>query len=97
MRLWLPAIAPLRSIVNRLWEWWVIKNYTSAGLQWGDAQSYYGIMGPCVGYRSMVNRLIKWQARYERLGFSPVPHDAWVSAGGYGKPFEHLMRIIESD
>lgn len=69
-----------------------MNQYVSAGLRWGDAESY-SFMGECVGYNSICNRLKYWESEYEKLGYVPVSLDRWVESGGYGREYESQLKI----
>ena len=85
----------LHALVIRFWratvDRFVIWRYCEAGLTWGDADSYsfMGDPDPC----GLLNfRLVRWELIYRGLGYKPLERRDWTSAGGYGKPFEHLLR-----
>ncbi len=79
-----------RRCLARLVRDFVVRRYVAAGLLWGDAESYSGYLGECVGYAGMLRKLTRWEARYVRLGFKPV---VWVEAGGYGKDYSSKLYL----
>jgi hypothetical protein len=80
-------------ILKNLWEKLVINRYVSIGLRWGDATSYLPIMGKADGYDRMEESLIFWERKYANLGYIPLSWEIWVSAGGYGRQYEHYLRM----
>lgn len=78
-------------LIKCLWCRIVVDRYISAGLSWGYAHSFYPACGPCIGYKHMLRKLRKWQRRYKALGYTPIPLEKWVLAGGWGEPYEHLL------
>lgn len=65
----------MKQLIKNLWEKFVIHNYVSAGLQWGDATSYLPILGEAYGYDKMEKRLYDWEIKYRRLGYKIVDLD----------------------
>ena len=82
-----------RGWLSRLVREFVVRRYVAAGLSWGDAESYSGYLGECVGYAGMLRKLNRWEVRYSRLGFKPVDKRVWVEAGGYGKDYASKLYL----
>lgn len=82
-----------RRCLARLVREFVVRRYVAAGLSWGDAESYSGYLGECVGYTGMLRKLNRWEARYVRLGYKPVDKRTWVEAGGYGKDYASKLYL----
>jgi len=80
-------------MIKKLWKKFVINRYISAGLSWGDAESYRPMLGKCLGYESLVKRLNYWEAKYKKLGYRPIPMAAWILAGGYGEPLDKFLKV----
>ena len=85
----------MKQTIKNLWEWFVIRNYVSAGLRWGDAASYLPIMGKAVGYDEMLEGLYLWEKQYQKLGYKLIGYDVWIDAGGYGRDYECFLRVKE--
>ena len=79
------------NMIKNLWERFVIWGYVRTGLQMGDASSY-GFMGKNYGpdYKKKHQKWLNW---YKKLGYIPIPNHIWQGAGGYGDPYEHLLKI----
>jgi hypothetical protein len=95
MRIFEKLAVGWRQMFDNQWEWFVIKNYVSAGLRWGNATSYLPIMGEPYGYDKMEKRLYDWEIKYRRLGYKIVDLDVWIDAGGYGRDYECYLRVKE--
>lgn len=83
-------VTGIRSRMKWLWHLTVTAFYVEAGLDLGEADSYF-FNGEPVGYRRTERRFKRWEKRYARLGYEPVPRSVWTGAGGYGKPFAHHL------
>ncbi len=82
-------------LFNKLWERFVVWGYERTGLNMGDVASY--------GYMSQIGFLYagpdwemrhrKWRSWYCDLGYKIIDDETWMLAGGYGKPYKHLLRV----
>ena len=87
------TVASPQGCLARLVREFVVRRYVSAGLAWGDAESYSGCLGECVGYAGMLRKLNRWEARYSQIGFKPVDKRVWVEAGGYGADYASKLYL----
>jgi len=70
----------------------IVKKYFNAGLDFGDAVSYY-YMGECIGFQKLFNKWQKYEKKYAALGFKTIPLDDFVSGGGYGVEIDNLLYV----
>lgn len=77
---------------HNLYERYIIWRYVRAGLMWGEADGYVLIAGECVGYESRERKFHYWEEKYKKLGYMPLSEWQWEESGGYGVPFEHLLK-----
>lgn len=68
-------------------EKFIIWGYVHYGLTIGDSVSY-GV------YNSFDNKIFVWfENQYTKLGYRPLSWWEWQDAGGYGKPYKHLLKV----
>ena len=86
----------MKSLFQELKEAIIVNRYTYYGLIVGDIDSY-SYMGEVVG-ASWYNRWFNfWERKYIALGYIPLSNHDWQLAGGYGAPYEHLLRKTPYD
>lgn len=81
----------MKSLFQELKEAIIVKRYTYHGLIVGDFDSY-SFMGDPVGTNWHERWLHFWERKYIALGYVPLSNHDWQLAGGYGAPYEHLLR-----
>lgn len=81
----------MKSLWQELKEAVIVNRYTDAGLSYGDFTSYDYLQEAPDGnwYQRWFNY---WERKYIALGYIPLSMHDWVLAGGYGAPYEHLLR-----
>jgi hypothetical protein len=63
--------------------WLLTRRYVLTGLEVGAAQSYF-FMGPPVGWNRLASNLKRFEKEYARRGYRTVPHDVFITVGGFG-------------
>lgn len=81
----------MKSLFQELKEAVIVNRYTYYGLITGDIDSY-AYMGEAVGTKWYEWWFNFWERKYVALGYIPLSNHDWQLAGGYGAPYEHLLR-----
>ncbi len=79
-------------LIKNLWIKFVVWRYIRIGLCWGEFESYLDSK-MYNGGNYFYNKLIRWEKKYSKLGFIPVPKNVWVMAGGYNAKFDDFLYI----
>ena len=90
-------------MLSRLKAWFerrrrdrVVAKYVKVGLSYGEMLSYQP-MGNVWGMDVTEASFKRVEAEYVGLGYEPVPLDAFVRSGGYGKGDVWLHLLTESE
>ena len=78
--------------LSNLKERVIVNRYIHYGLICGDVWSYIPHGG--TGHAGYFERMFEfWEKQYIKLGYKPLEYNDLQLAGGYGAPYEHLLRI----
>lgn len=78
----------MKNLFQELKEAVIVNRYVYYGLITGDIHSY-SYLGCKNSYEGWFNF---WERKYIALGYIPLSNHDWQLAGGYGAPYEHLLR-----
>ncbi|MFH0831247.1 MAG: hypothetical protein V1886_00035 [archaeon] len=70
----------------------VEKNYLHSGALFGGDVSYLH-MGECLGFKSHLSNLSRWEQEYAKRGFKTVSIDDFIELGGHGKSISSLLGV----
>jgi len=71
----------------------VTRYYIDSGGQFGDAVSYVGSMGECIGFKRLLDQFEDWELEYADRGYRTVSLDRFVDLGGYGKSIDDVIGL----
>jgi len=76
------------------WHQKLVLRYLVAGLNIGGGVSDLGLVGKYFGFDKDLERLIRLEWRYAKLGYKPLSIDAFEATAGWGKPLVGLAEKL---
>lgn len=71
----------------------VANAYVEAGTAFGGAVSDVGSMGECIGFEKLLTAFQRTEEAYSARGYRTLSVDAFVRAGGWGRPLAGLLEL----